>query len=152
MSFVTTQSVHETKILATKFVGTLCPTKRAVVVALSGDLGSGKTTFVQGCAAALGITDSIQSPTFVIEKRYPLAPPQSFSTLVHIDAYRLDSFRALTPLSFQETCADPKNLIFIEWPERVLEALPKGVQTVSFTFVSPEVRTITFTPPLHHEQ
>src|SRR3989338_3678065 len=72
----------------------------ATVVGLSGDLGSGKTSFVQGVANALGVSEHVTSPTFILERIYKLSVPKpstydlvpnTFSHLVHIDAYRLDS-------------------------------------------------------------
>jgi len=95
----------------------------AVVVALEGNLGAGKTTFVQALGKELGVTDTMQSPTYVLMKSYPLLHEQ-FKTLVHIDAYRLEKpeeFAALRPETFLQ---DPANLICIEWPERVVGMLP----------------------------
>ncbi len=94
-----------------------------MVVALSGDLGAGKTTFVQHIAKALGVEETVASPTFVIEKIYALAG-QTFDRLVHIDAYRLDGAHELEKLGWQELLADPGNLILIEWPERVEAIIP----------------------------
>ena len=104
----------------------------AVVVALSGDLGAGKTTFTQALAKALGILDSVQSPTYVLMKSYPIAYKE-FTKLVHIDAYRLSSateFAALKPGSFLQ---DPGTLVCIEWPEKVEGALPKPDLLLKFS-------------------
>lgn len=95
----------------------------ATIVALSGELGAGKTTFVQALAKELGVNDPVQSPTYVLMKKYHTAHP-AFQTLVHIDAYRLEKpeeFAALKPETFLE---DPKNLVCVEWPERVQGMLP----------------------------
>ena len=96
---------------------------RARVVALSGDLGAGKTTFTQHVARALGVNETVVSPTFVIQTSYDLAN-QSFDRLVHIDAYRLNSSEELERLGWHELLADSGNLMFIEWPERVKDILP----------------------------
>ncbi len=114
--------------------------KTAMIIGLYGDLGSGKTTFTQDVAHALGISGDITSPTYVIEKKYAIAHP-AFSQLVHIDAYRLASGKELLALDWPALLADPKNLILIEWPERVADILPEH-RTISFSFVSEHERDI----------
>lgn len=97
--------------------------ERACIIALQGDLGAGKTTFTQALAAELGITEAVQSPTYVLMKNYPISFGQ-FTNLIHIDAYRLENpeeFAALKPESF---LSNPQNLVVIEWPERVEGHLP----------------------------
>lgn len=104
----------------------------ATILALQGDLGAGKTTFVQALAGELGITETIQSPTYVLMKSYPIAY-KNFTRLVHIDAYRLENpgeFAALKPEQF---LSDPKVLVAFEWPERVEGALPKPDLTLKFS-------------------
>ena len=103
----------------------------ATVVALSGDLGVGKTTFVQAVAAALGVTTVVTSPTFVLQKTYATTDDR-FSTLVHIDAYRLAGGQELARLDWATLCASSSHLICIEWPERVGDQLPS--QTITLTF------------------
>ena len=127
---------------ATKFVSTLAPLKdQASVVGLCGDLGSGKTTFVKGVAVALGITEHVTSPTFVIEKIYKL-PGGKFEHLIHIDAYRLESGKELLQLGWRELLANPKNLVFLEWPERVSDALPVSIRKLQFSFVDETTRSV----------
>ncbi len=99
---------------------------RATLITLMGDLGAGKTTLVQALARELGVEVAIQSPTYVLMKKYELTPTsaQPFTTLIHIDAYRLadaEEFAALKPASF---LLDEDALICIEWPERIKGALP----------------------------
>jgi tRNA threonylcarbamoyladenosine biosynthesis protein TsaE len=119
----------------------LLPSKNsATVVWLKGDLGAGKTTFVQGLAKEMEIEGDIQSPTYVLMKSYSVPNNRTqfgsirrFHTLVHIDAYRLKDaaeFAALKPETF---LSDPQTLVLIEWPERVEGALPKPDMTISFT-------------------
>ncbi|HVX90095.1 MAG TPA: tRNA (adenosine(37)-N6)-threonylcarbamoyltransferase complex ATPase subunit type 1 TsaE [Candidatus Paceibacterota bacterium] len=109
---------------ATRFASGLRPADgRATLVTLSGELGAGKTAFTKAVARALGVTDELTSPTFVIQKNYPLHD-QAFKTLVHIDAYRLKSGQELNPLHFDETLKQADNLIMLEWPEMVQEILP----------------------------
>ena len=109
--------------------------KGALIICLSGDLGAGKTTFVQTCASLLGIEERITSPTFVIMKKYKLnegevlgevAPKldiKQYKNLIHIDAYRLGGERDLESLRFMDFVKDRANIIFIEWPERLLGAI-----------------------------
>lgn len=117
----------------------------ATVVALSGDLGAGKTTLTQTIARELGSTNSVISPTFVIMKSYDLprtALARGFSTLVHIDAYRLNSHKELEKLGWAELLDDPKNLILIEWPEKVPESIPEGAIRITLAHKSEEEREI----------
>jgi len=123
------------------FVRALRPGDRAVVVGLEGDLGSGKTTFFQGVAKGLGVAEHATSPTFVIQKSYPLNG-QPFKQLIHIDAYRLKSARELEALGWDAAVRDPANLIFIEWPERVREVLPANLHTLKLRFIDEQTRGI----------
>ena len=142
MKFLST-SVAETEKIAQDFVQQL-PKKKgseAYVIGLSGDLGSGKTTFMQCFAKSLGVTESITSPTYVIEKVYEINRTP-FKKLIHIDAYRLKSGGELAALGFAELVKDQTNLICIEWPERVKDILPAEHREIHFTFVSENERQI----------
>jgi tRNA threonylcarbamoyladenosine biosynthesis protein TsaE len=119
---------------AARFARSLVPNaSRATLVALSGELGAGKTSFVQGVAETLGVTEPITSPTFVLEKVYELPDGAAFTRLVHIDAYRLEGERSLAPLGFAELAADPGNLILLEWPELVASQLPNADHHLTLT-------------------
>lgn len=96
----------------------------ATVVGLYGDLGAGKTFFTQVIAKNLGLKEDVVSPTFVIEKKYILTN-QKFANLIHIDAYRIEDSDELLSLRWREIISDPRNLILIEWPERVLDIMPE---------------------------
>ena len=100
--------------------------KEATVVALSGELGAGKTALVKAVAKSLGIKDRLSSPTFVIMKKYPLRGFGRYGHFFHLDAYRLESKKELEVLGWKEVIKDPGNLVFIEWPEKVKGAIPKG--------------------------
>jgi len=122
----------------------------ATVVGLSGDLGSGKTTFTQAIALALGIKDTVQSPTFVIIKNYkthcqglPLTN-YPWGKLVHIDCYRFEKPEDLIKLGWAELIADSVNLIFIEWPENVAVALPSDLFQIKFETVDETTRKIIY--------
>ena len=121
-------SLEETKKIAGSFIASLLPhPDRAVVVGLYGNLGAGKTTFTQCLARALGIEETVTSPTFVIEKIYELNG-QKFTHLIHIDAYRLEKSDELLHLGWRDIISDKNNLILVEWPERVADIMPEHVK------------------------
>ena len=142
---VRTHSLEEFKEQVTEFARGLRPrADAATVVALSGDLGAGKTTFVQAVAKELGIKDQLASPTFVIEKIYEIRHPVSnFRRFIHIDAYRLKGGHDLEVLGWRELTTDPANLIFLEWPENVSEAVPSSAIPISLQTNDAE-RVITY--------
>jgi len=114
----------------------------ATVLGLQGDLGAGKTTFVQALAQHLGVAEVVTSPTYLIMRSYETRNEQ-FTTLVHMDAYRIESLAELAPLRFSEILARPQTLLLIEWVERVVEALSAAVPTLTFTINPDGSRTIT---------
>lgn len=126
---VTTTSEKETQALAAKFSHKL---RGGQVLALQGNLGSGKTTFVQGLARGLGIQKKITSPSFVILKLYPI--PRRSLVLAHVDLYRLKNplaeFRAL---GGEELLRDPKKIVAIEWPEKIFRLLRYGTIKIRFS-------------------
>lgn len=129
---IVSKNPEETRVAAFGFVKNLTPVPdRATVVGLYGELGAGKTTFMKYVAEALGVADTIQSPTFVIEKVYEISHPY-FSHLIHIDAYRIEEEKEMLTLGWEALTTDPKHLICVEWPERI-----KGVignhQKIFFT-------------------
>ncbi len=118
-----TQSPTDLAAVAADFVAKLSALpQKATVVFLYGDLGAGKTTFTQEVARLLGAEGSVQSPTFVIQKSYALS--KVFSTLVHLDLYRLENETQTTMLHLEETILEPGNLVMIEWPETLQSILP----------------------------
>lgn len=122
--------------------------EHATVVGLSGDLGAGKTAFVKCVADILGIQETITSPTFILEKIYTISKNpifgERFSRFIHIDAYRLHSGNEMRALYWDTITSDPKNLIFIEWPEQVAEVMPQQTISLSFEYVDEHTRKITF--------
>lgn len=114
---VTTHQREETQRLAAEVAQRLLTTPRehAAVVTLRGDLGTGKTTFSQGLLGALGVSDSVTSPTYMLVHRYPMTG--AFTNAYHVDAYRLGMQAELDALGLEEALADPKSLVIIEWPE-----------------------------------
>jgi len=110
--------------------------KNAVVIGLQGNLGGGKTTFLQGFAKGLGIKEKILSPTFVILKR--------FDNFYHIDCYRLKNHKDILELDFKNIISDPKNIVAVEWPEKIKKALPKNSIQIQFNSLDENRREIIF--------
>ena len=120
------------------------PLKHARIFALEGELGAGKTTFVQGFVKALRIKQKIASPTFVLIKNYPLHTTQ-YKLLYHIDAFRLRDWHDLASLGIRDVFADPQNLVLIEWAERVKPVLPKKRVWIHIDHMDKNDRKITIT-------
>lgn len=148
------RSTGETNKIATELARKITRTasqKHAVVLALEGELGAGKTTFVKAFAKALGIKSHITSPTFVLMKHYQLPrtatqwgkPAISYQLLIHIDAYRLKDYHELLALGIKEAITDPKNIILIEWAERVRPILPKKYIKIHIDHIDLKTRKIT---------
>jgi tRNA threonylcarbamoyladenosine biosynthesis protein TsaE len=116
--------------------------ERATVVGLVGDLGAGKTTFVQALARELGVREPVTSPTFVLEKRYPLSG-QAFRHLVHLDAYRLNTPDELIKIGWADLLAEAETLVLVEWADKITPILPRDAQLVKFKFVDETTREIT---------
>jgi tRNA threonylcarbamoyladenosine biosynthesis protein TsaE len=110
----------------------------ATVVALSGDLGAGKTTLVQAIAKELGIRRKLVSPTFVLLKSYKIPKGGEWSELHHIDAYRLTDPKHIKHIRFEEISTESRNLIIIEWPEQVGKYLPKHAVKIELSHDSSE--------------
>ena len=107
------------------------PGKKAVVIALQGDLGAGKTTFTQGFFRGLGIRRSPISPTFVLMRRYPYRH-HGFLDIYHIDAYRLSGAAAAAAIEMDKILKDPKSIVLVEWPEKIKDILPRGAVRLDF--------------------
>ena len=117
-------------------------TNRPFVLSLIGDLGGGKTTFLQGFAKGLGVKEKILSPSFVILKRFKIKDLR-FKNFYHIDCYRLEKPKEILDLGFKEIVSNPKNLVAIEWAERIKKILPKKTLILRFDFLSRDQRTIS---------
>lgn len=131
----TTENPEETARVAKEFARDVLKRgagQRAVVVGLSGELGAGKTTFTQAFAKAIGVTEPVVSPTFILERVYRLPKKSPFARFVHIDAYRLEGARELLDIGWEALVSDPKNLIMIEWADKTEEALPEDTLRLFF--------------------
>ena len=113
------------------------------VVGLSGDLGAGKTTFSKAVAEVLGVGEVVSSPTFAIQKQYK-TQNAVFEEFVHIDAYRIEDIKEVETLRFAELFSKPKTLVFIEWPEKIAEVLPRETIVLSFETIDENTRKISY--------
>jgi len=104
---------------------------RAQIVTLAGNLGAGKTTFIQGFARGLGLRARITSPTFVIMKRHALKKGK-YRNLFHLDAYRMNRMEDLLPLGMADILSEPRNIVLIEWAANVKSPLLSGAHALSF--------------------
>ena len=144
------KNLMELRALAEGFLerlGELSITGEALVVGLTGDLGAGKTAFTKCVADILGIKDSITSPTFILEKIYPISENKYFGAhitkLVHIDAYRLNDGREMSALDWGSVIKDEHALVLLEWPEQVATALPRSIIMLSFEHVDEGTRSVS---------
>jgi tRNA threonylcarbamoyladenosine biosynthesis protein TsaE len=117
------------------------PKAQACLLVLEGDLGGGKTTFLQGFAIGLGIEEKILSPTFVIMKRFKIQGSE-FKNFYHLDCYRLKDAKDVLCLGFEKILSDKNNIIAIEWPEKIKEALPKDLIKIQFEFIDDKRRKL----------
>ncbi len=144
-----TRTVHTTEemqALAAETVATVtrAPRSGARVLALYGDLGAGKTTFTQGIARALGIEETIISPTFIIERAYKIPKGAPFAHLVHIDCYRFESPDEARHLGWDRLIADADALIVVEWAERIEALLPADAVKLRFEYEGEGARRVIF--------
>ncbi len=135
-----THSTDETKRLGFRLaqkISKKIPKNGARVITLKGNLGSGKTTFALGFLKYFGIRPHSASPTFVIMKKYKPRPKigkLAINNIYHLDAYRLRSKRDLNVLEFGDILKDPKNVILIEWPEKIRGTRFENKIAVSFSY------------------
>lgn len=98
----------------------------ALILALSGDLGAGKTTFTQSFIKNCGVKKRINSPTFLLIRSYKLQTT-GYRLVYHIDAYRIKKSKELLDLGLKEILNNNKNIVLIEWAEKIKKILPKNV-------------------------
>lgn len=120
------------------------PARQAVILGLEGDLGGGKTTFLQGFAAGLSLKERILSPTFVIMRRYKMqSRKRETKSFYHLDCYRLARPKEILSLGFKKIIADPRNIVAVEWAEKIKKLLPKQTIWLRFQFVDDKKRKIS---------
>lgn len=130
---------------------------KAIILALSGDLGSGKTTFIQGFAEGLGLKQRIISPTFILMRKYHLELKTKNSKLrtttqnlklkyfYHIDLYRLEENieTEVRNLGIEEIWSNSENVVAIEWAEKIKDWIPKNAKWIKFENVGEDERKIS---------
>jgi len=129
---VLSKSPEETKELAFRVASKL---KKGDVLALYGDLGAGKTTFVRYLVAALGLEDHVQSPTFVLLRKYGFVN--------HLDFYRLLRAKEALNIGFEELIENSNSITVIEWPELLEDCLPERTIRLHFDYIGENERKIT---------
>lgn len=137
-----TKSTEETQEIAKNLAKELTG---GTVLALSGDLGSGKTTFTQGLGRALGI-EKVNSPTFVILRSYDVRnkiQDVSMKTLYHIDLYRTQTEHDIEGIGLDEIFQDQEAIVVIEWPEKLGDMLPEKRVDIRFEYINENERKIT---------
>ncbi len=116
--------------------------KRALVIGLEGDLGGGKTTFLQGFAKGLRIKEKILSPTFIILKKFKIRNSK-FENFYHIDCYRIQKPKEILDLGIKEIIQKPKNIVAIEWAEKIQKILPSKIIKIKFKYINKKTRKLT---------
>ena len=147
-----TTSPDQTKklgeILAKEVIKTK-PSKRALVIGLEGDLGGGKTTFLQGFAKGLGIKEKTLSPTFVIMRKSKIpgtrfaGAKSKFKKFYHIDCYRVGKPKEILDLGSKEIITNSQNIVAVEWVDRIRKIMPKNTIWIKFDFVNKNTRQIS---------
>ncbi len=137
---VISKSPEETRTLAAALLKDL---PAGAVLALHGELGSGKTCFVQGLASALEVKQAVTSPTFTLVNEYT-----GRRTLYHIDLYRIHGADDLTSLGLDDYLEPKDGITVIEWAERVEALIPATAMHLYFaTLADPHARSITIVAP-----
>lgn len=122
--------------------------EKALVIGLIGELGSGKTTFLQGFARALKVREKVLSPSFIIMRKSKIELPDStYANFYHIDCYRIKNKKEILDLNFKKIISNPKNIVAIEWAEKVKKIIPKDAIILKFRFISKTKRKITQVHP-----
>ena len=131
-------STEDTKKLAGSIAKKLKP---GIVLALYGELGAGKTAFTNFLVKALGFVSRVQSPTFVVLRKY-LGGRNAIKVINHIDLYRLTNRREIDYLGLEEILSEPGSISIIEWPELIEDLLPPNTMKIKFEHVGEFERKI----------
>lgn len=142
MEIFTTKNSDETFRLGERLAPELSKgdERHGVVIGLSGELGSGKTTFVQGFAKGLGLSSRITSPTFILMRSYEL----NGKSLYHVDLYRLEGKikNQLDELGLPSVWKLPDHIVLIEWADKIRDVLPDDMIWIEFKHTGDNKREI----------
>ncbi len=136
---IQSHSAKETKNFAASYSKNLIG---GDILVLKGDLGTGKTTFTQGLAAALNIKDPVTSPTFIGMQLYEVANHHSIKSICHIDAYRFQSIDDAISSGIEDYIGKPEILTIIEWPEQLFGFLKQPHKTIELSHIEETTRQI----------
>ena len=151
----TTKSAKETQGFGRKIAADLISRAKnekritgGITLALTGDLGSGKTTFVQGLAKGLGIKKRVISPTFMLMRKYNISinhQPSPINNFYHVDLYRLEENveKEIVNLGVKDIWSDSENIVAIEWAEKIKDIIPKDAVWIKFENVGKGKRKIS---------
>jgi len=143
---VVTKSAQETAALGEKIANQLIIKHEPLIIALTGELGSGKTTFVQGLAKGLGIKGRILSPTFIMIREYTVHRTKNKEQrFYHIDLYRIEDEKDIEGLGLEEIWNNHQNIVAIEWAEKIKNILPKKRIDIYFKYLKNDKREIKVT-------
>ena len=139
-----TKSPGETKKLGERLARKILkePSAKAMVLSLVGNLGGGKTTFLQGFAQGLEVKENVLSPTFNIMKKYKINKKSSRKNFYHFDSYRLTE-KEMLDLGLKEILAQPENIVAIEWADKIKRIIPQNSLILKFDFVDEKTRKIS---------
>lgn len=136
------ETMYVAEILAGEILKSKNPSREAFVIAMNGDLGTGKTTFTKGLAKGLGIKKRILSPTFVLSKKYEFRG-KYYKNLIHVDCYRLKGDKIVKSIKWSDILKDKKNIIIIEWSDKIRKYLPKKRLNIAFKHKNTSERLLT---------
>ena len=132
---------------------------RAFIIGLEGDLGGGKTTFLQGFARGLGVGEKVNSPTFVIMKKYKIkknGPEKNkkirLENFYHIDCYRINKPKEILELGFKDAASDPKNIIALEWANLIRKIVPRDSLWITFKFITSPGKSPGLSPEMRRRR
>lgn len=124
--------------------------KGPLFIGLVGDLGAGKTTFMKGVADFFDVQETILSPTFVIQKIYPISKENqekenhSFQKLVHMDLYRLPDEKSLEAIRWDDYKNEEGNVLFVEWPNQIWQSVPADMLEIKIEHLGNDERKIIY--------
>lgn len=152
MKKIISNNPEETRKFAREFAEEILAEKRrdggALVLALCGDLGSGKTTFARNFAEVLGVKEKIKSPTFIIFRKSKIKNKgwleKGFENLYHFDVYRIRNDKEILNLGWEEIIKNQENIVLVEWADKIENILPKNRVKINFKHLKGDKREIVF--------